>query len=168
MIEWVDITLLVVILLSLVIGVIRGLVKEVMSLLGWVLAGWIALRYSSGFSVFLENFVVHEGVRFALAFLGLFVGVLFASMLLNHLVSKVVQLSGLKAIDRVLGALFGTLRGAVIVLVLVLLGGITPLASDSAWASSYLVDYFGQAANWLSENFSGQVTQGVENQQIDL
>lgn len=168
MIEWVDITLLVVILLSLVIGVIRGLVKEVMSLLGWVLAGWVAFRYSSGFSEFLANFAVHEGARFALAFIILFLGVLFTSMLVNHLVAKAVQLSGLKGIDRVLGALFGTLRGGVIVLVLVLLGGITPLAADPAWDGSYLVDYFGQAAEWLSENFSDRVDGSVEGQQVEF
>lgn len=165
---WLDYALLGVILLSTLIGVLRGLVKEVMSLLGWVLAGWTALTFSSEFSILLESFVNHDGLRYALAFIGLFVGVLVVSMLLNHLVTKLIHLSGLKGIDRLLGSLFGALRGGLIVIVLVLLGGISPLAAEPVWPASIMVEHFEQAANWLSENFSGHLEQGVSSRQIDL
>jgi len=165
---WLDYALAGVILISMLIGVLRGLVKEVMSLLGWVLAGWTALQFSSEFALFLENFVSHDGLRFALAFIGLFVGVLVVSMLVNHLVTKLIHLSGLKGIDRLLGSLFGALRGALIVVVLVLLGGISPMAAEPAWSNSIVVEYFEQAANWLSGNFAGHMEQGIKSQQIDL
>jgi len=165
---WLDYVLLGVILLSTLIGVLRGLVKEVMSLLGWVLAGWTALTFSAEFAIFLENFVQHDGLRFALAFIGLFVGVLVVSMLVNHLITKLIHLSGLKGIDRLLGSLFGALRGGLVVIILVLLGGISPLAAEPVWSSSIMVEYFSQAASWLSENFSGQIRQGVSSQQIGL
>jgi len=165
---WLDYVLAGVILISMLVGVLRGLVKEVMSLLGWVLAGWTALHFSADFSIFLENFVSHDGLRFALAFIGLFVGVLVVSMLVNHLITKLIHLSGLKGIDRLLGSLFGALRGALIVVVLVLLGGISPMAAEPAWSGSIVVEYFEQAANWLSDNFSGHIEQGSSGQQIDL
>jgi len=165
---WLDYALLGVILLSMLIGVLRGLVKEVMSLLGWVLAGWAALQFSTAFAMFLENFVSHDGLRYALAFISLFVGMLVLSMLVNHLVTKLVQLSGLKGIDRVLGSFFGALRGALIVVVLVLLGGISPMAAEPAWSDSIMVEYFEQVANWLSDNFAGHVAESVSGQQVDL
>ncbi len=167
-IVWLDYALLGVALLSTLIGVLRGLVKEVMSLLGWVLAGWTALQFSTSFAVFLENFVSHDGLRYALAFVSLFIGVLVLSMLVNHLVVKLVHLSGLKGIDRTLGALFGTLRGGLIIVVLVLLGGISPLAAEPVWSSSFMVGYFEQISNWLSDSFSGQIGDNIQRQQIDL
>ena len=165
---WLDYALLAIILISTLIGVLRGLVKEVMSLLGWILAGWTALHFSSDFTLFLENFVSHDGLRYALAFISLFVGVLVVSMLVNHLITKLIHLSGLKAIDRIFGCLFGALRGGLVVVVLVLLGGISPLAADPVWPASIMVEYFEQAANWLSDNFSGHVGESVKSQQIDL
>ncbi len=165
---WLDYVLVGVILISMLIGVLRGLVKEVMSLLGWVLAGWTALQFSNEFALLLENFISHDGLRFALAFIGLFVGVLVVSMLVNHLVTKLIHLSGLKGIDRLLGSLFGALRGALLVVVIVLLGGISPMAAEAAWSNSIVVEYFEQAANWLSDSFAGHMEQGVKSQQIDL
>ncbi len=165
---WIDYALLGVILLSTLISVFRGFVKEVMSLLGWVLAGWTAFRFSTDFAVFLGRFVEHEGLRHALAFIVLFVGVLILSVLVNHLVAKLVHISGLKAIDRILGCIFGGLRGALIVTVLVFLGGISPLAAETVWSGSFMVEYFEQVATWLSENLPVPVDPGVEGRQVDL
>jgi len=165
---WLDYALLAVILLSVLISIFRGFVKEVMSLLGWVLAGWTALRFSNDSAVILENFVNHDGLRYALAFIGLFVGVLLLSMLVNHLVTKLIHVSGLKSVDRVLGCLFGALRGALIVTILVLLGGVSPLAAEPEWSDSFMVEYFEEVANWLSENVAGRVGEGVPSQQVDL
>jgi len=165
---WLDYALLAVILLSTLIGVLRGLVKEVMSLLGWVLAGWAAFYFSADFSLFLKNFVNHDGLRYALAFLSLFIGVLVVSMLVNHLVSRLVHLSGLKGIDRTLGALFGALRGGLVVVVLVLLGRISPLAAEAVWLDSFMVEYFGQIATWLADSFSAQTGADLQSQEIDF
>ncbi len=165
---WLDFALLGVILLSMLISVFRGFVKEVMSLVGWVLAGWVAFRFSTDFAVFLEHFVEQDGLRYALAFVGLFIGMLIFSMLVNHLISKLIHLSGLKIVDRILGSVFGALRGSLIVIVVVLLGGISPLAADAVWSDSFMVEYFEQASTWLSENFAERVEQGITTQQVDL
>jgi len=165
---WLDYALLGIILLSTLISVFRGFVKEVMSLLGWVLAGWTAFRFSGDFAQFLERFITHEGLQHALAFLVLFVGVLILSVLVNHLVAKLVHLSGLKAIDRILGCVFGALRGGLIVVVAVFLGGISPLAAEPVWSGSFMVGYFEQIATWLAENLPGTMTQSIKGQPVDL
>lgn len=165
---WLDYALLAVILLSTLISLFRGFVKEVMSLLGWVLAGWTAFRFSNDFALFLQRFISHEGAGYALAFVGLFIGVLILSVLVNRLITKLIHLGGLKTIDRVLGCLFGALRGALVVTVLVLLGGISPLAADAVWSDSFMIEYFGEVSTWLSENIAERVEPSITTQEIDL
>lgn len=117
----VDIILVVIVLVSSLIGVYRGLIKEALSLASWFLAIVAGTLFSAQLADLMENLINNASLRRIAAFAILFIVVIFAGSLISNLVSKMTQAAGLKGADRTLGGLFGILRGLIIVLVLVLI-----------------------------------------------
>lgn len=136
-IEWVDWFFLAVLLGSAAIGLFRGLVFEVLSLLGWVAAyvGAQALSASVASSVPIGS--PGSGLNAAAAFAAVFLAVLLIWGLLAWVISRLVKSSPLQLLDRVLGALFGLLRGLLIALAVATAVGMTPLADAPAWRASH-------------------------------
>jgi membrane protein required for colicin V production len=133
---WVDVLILVILGGSVLVGVLRGLAFEVLSLLGWLVA-WLCaqawgIRVAQALHVGTPGSLLERGVGFALCF----VAVLLGWKLLSWLVQQVIQATPLAPIDRTLGAAFGLLRGAVIVLVAVTLVGLTPWARSAPWQAA--------------------------------
>jgi membrane protein required for colicin V production len=133
---WVDLLLLLVLLASLLLGVWRGLVFEVLSLLGWVVA-YFACPY---LSPLLENLLPRDRMGPSLAHMA---GLLMAFMLIlvvwglgARLVRALIQATPLSVIDRVLGAGFGAVRGVLVCLLLVLVVSMTPAATSNTWQAS--------------------------------
>jgi membrane protein required for colicin V production len=154
---WLDVFVVAVIALSTVLSLFRGVVKEVLSLAVWVLAFWLAFHYSFAASRLLEGMIPYESVRLGAAFLLIFIAILLAGMLASSLVSRLVQAGGLGIADRALGAVFGALRGVVVVAVLVMLASLTPLAQAAAWKQSQLVGYFELLSDWATDGLGGTV-----------
>lgn len=146
---WVDYAILTVIGVSALISIWRGLIREVLSLVAWLVAIWVALNFTPMLAGRLEGLVSIPSARLALAFIGLFVGTLLAGAVVNLLVARLVHLSGLSATDRMLGVLFGVARGVVIVAALVLVAGMTPLPRDPWWHESVLLGHFEVLALWM-------------------
>ncbi len=123
-----------VLLLSLVIGAWRGLVYELMSLAGWVaaflLAQWLAQDVAESLPVWREAAVQ---VRYALAFVLVFVASLFVAAFLSWLLRKLVQTAGLRPADRSLGAIFGLLRGVLLLMVLAVVVQLLGLRTEPWW-----------------------------------
>jgi membrane protein required for colicin V production len=147
--SWVDVVIIAIVLVSVVISLVRGFVKEALSLTGWVLAFWIALTFSGGFSRFFKSSIEDPTFRLLTAFVVLFVVTLVLSVVVNFFASQLVQRTGLSGTDRFIGVLFGFLRGLVLVAVLVLLASLTTLPKSSWWQDSLLLDYFQTLAIWL-------------------
>jgi membrane protein required for colicin V production len=124
----------------------RGFVKEAISLATWVIAIWLAATFAPKLAVELPNNIESEAVRQAVAFGVLFVLSLMAGALVNALVSQLVMKTGLSGADRVFGIFFGILRGGLIVLVFVVIGGMTPLPETDWWQSSVLLQWFESTA----------------------
>ncbi|RME32671.1 MAG: CvpA family protein [Gammaproteobacteria bacterium] len=143
--QWVDVAILGVIGVSALLSLLRGLVREVLSLVAWVLAFWVAIRFSPTLAPSLDFLTVPSARQF-LAFLSLFLVTLLTGGLINHLVGKLVDSTGLSTTDRVLGMVFGLVRGGAIILLLVLLAGLTPLPGDSWWQQSRLIGPFQELA----------------------
>lgn len=139
----IDVAFAVLLLLSLAVGVIRGLVYEVLSVLGWVVAyfasRWFAPMVAPAVPVGVPGSAVNQGV----ALLVCFVGALFAWGVFTWLLQKLVQASPLRPADRALGALFGLARGLLIGLVVCWSVGLTPLAQAATWQSSAAVRVLG-------------------------
>lgn len=134
---WFDYGVLSVFGLSLLLGVLRGLMREMISLAGWVGAFVLATAFSGIVAVQLPHSLgpLLSGV---LAFLLIFVGVLVASGLVGLVVSLLVRAAGMGFLDRLLGSVFGLARGLVIVLLAVLLAGLTPLPGEPFWRQAVL------------------------------
>ena len=145
---WIDYIILGIIGVSTIISLIRGFVREAMSLVVWVLAFWVAWTFFRELAVELEMFSV-PSVRLGVAFAILFLATLIIGALINYLVGQLVDKTGLSGTDRLIGMLFGAARGALLVAVLVLLAGLTPFPEDPWWQESQLVGYFQELATWL-------------------
>ncbi|NJD05341.1 MAG: CvpA family protein [Methylococcaceae bacterium] len=158
---WIDYGILGLIGISAVVGVLRGLIREVFSLTLWGVAAWLGLTFARDFSGRLEGMIPVPSLRMAAAFLLIFIGTLLLGGLVNYLLGKLVDSTGLSGTDRIAGLLFGMARGGLIVAVLVFLGGMTPLPQDPWWKQSALIPPFQSLAVWLRDHIpadlAGQV-----------
>ena len=118
----VDLIILGIIVISALIGVFRGLIKEALSLASWFAAIVAGTLFSGQLSGVMENLINNDSLRRIAAFAILFVVVIFAGTMLSNLFAKLTEAAGLKGADRTLGALFGILRGLIIVLVVIFIG----------------------------------------------
>lgn len=146
---WVDYAILGIIGLSAAISVVRGFVREALSLAAWIAALWVAFSFFESFAEFLGPNISVSSVRLAAAFLILLVLTLLLGALVNYLAAQLIQKTGLSGTDRIVGILFGVARGVAIVMLLVLVAGVTPLPKDSWWKQSLLIGHFQEGAMWL-------------------
>ncbi len=143
----VDWALLALLAVSVGVGVVRGVVFELMSLAGWVVA-WFAAQWGSALlapqlPVGTPGSGLNAGVAFALAF----VAALVAWALLARLVRLLIHATPLSIPDRLLGAGFGALRGGVLLLALATVVALTPASQSAAWRGS-------QGARWLEQGLA--------------
>jgi len=146
---WVDYLIIGIILLSSVISIFRGFVKEVLSIASWAIAIWVALIFYSQVAELLVDYIATPSIRLFSAFFALFLVTLILGAMVNHLISTIVEKTGLTGTDRSLGVLFGLLRGVAIITLLVLLAGATPMPSDNWWQNSLLLEHFEKLAIWV-------------------
>ena len=148
---WIDFTLIGLVFISFVIGLLRGFIKEVFSLAFWILASWVSLIFSREFSGFLESTISHPSARMVASFVALFAITLSLGGLIGFLLS-VAKKTGLTFMDRFGGMVFGVIRGMIVVTVVVILAGLTPLPKDSWWTESTLIPPFQLLAVWLRDH----------------
>lgn len=137
-----DIIIGAVMLVSGVIGLVRGFVREILSLASWVLAFGIAWAYSAPVSVLFTSYVQSPSLRLVAAFTALFLVTLLCTSIIGYFFHKVITKAGLTGPDRGLGFLFGMVRGAVVVAVVVLLVQTTTIPQERLWKHSALIGYF--------------------------
>nr|PZN01641.1 MAG: colicin V production protein [Pseudomonadota bacterium] len=135
---WVDYAVIAVLGVSALLGIWRGFIREVLALAGWIAAGVIAVMFAPEGAALLPQDFATPLVRHLLAAALVFVLVLVVAGLAGLLLSKLVRAVGLGALDRTLGGVFGFVRGALIVLVAVLLVGVTSLPREPAWREAQL------------------------------
>ena len=145
----VDYILLGIIGLSVLIGIWRGFLREFISLMTWVAAFVVAYLFSAEMAVFLAPYINVPSVRAILAFGGLFLITLFLGGLINLLVAQVIKHTGLSGTDRLVGLIFGALRGAVLVGLMLMAAKFTPLPEDLWWQRSITIPYFEPLAEWM-------------------
>ena len=147
--NWVDFVLIGIIGVSLLISLVRGFVREAFSLAVWIAAFWISWFFFRELAVHLEPWVSVPSLRLGLAFAALLLVTLLLGALVNFLISQLVERTGLTGTDRLLGMFFGVARGVLLVAILVLLAGLTPVPNDPWWQESRLIPYFQELAVWL-------------------
>lgn len=149
--NWVDYAILTIIAISVLISLWRGFTREALSLAGWILAAWVAFTFAVNLEVLLEPHINAPSLRIVAAFAILFIATLLIAGLVNYLAGELVKKTGLTGTDRMLGIFFGVARGALVVAVLVLLGGMTPMPADPWWKASQFMHYFQDMAIWLRQ-----------------
>lgn len=140
---WVDWVLLAVMGLSVAVGLWRGLVFEVLSLVGWLAAYIAAQMFSPAVAPFVPVGTAGGALNQAAAFALTFIGALLIWALASRLLRFLIHATPLQWADRVLGGGFGLLRGAVLLLAVATIVSMTPAQTDPAWQRS-------QGAAWLT------------------
>lgn len=158
---WFDYTVIAIAGLSMLLGWWRGLVYEVLSLLGWVAAYLVARLFAADMGQLMPASLGAEAVKTAVAFVLLFVATLIVSGIVSWLLSKFVKWVGLGWLDGLLGALFGMVRGMLVIVALVLLAGLTNMPKEPAWRDAWLSKPLEKAAlaakKWLPESVAQRV-----------
>jgi membrane protein required for colicin V production len=145
----IDIVFVLMLAVSVLIGVWRGLLRELLSLLSWFAAGYLAWRFHGLLMGSLAGVIASPGARQAAAVLIVFVAAVVVLALISHLLVRLLKSSPLRGTDRVLGAAFGALRGLALIAATVLLVEATPLQKSLWWTGSALVPQARVSAQWL-------------------
>jgi membrane protein required for colicin V production len=133
-----DYLVLFILIASVIISTLRGLVKEILSLVGWVAAFVVANAFGAKLAPMLPSVFPGETVRLIVAFIALFLGVRVLMGLLSLALGALIDATGLTLADRGLGGLFGLGRGMVIVLAGVILCGMTSIPQQAFWKDALL------------------------------
>ncbi|MCO6440434.1 MAG: CvpA family protein [Nitrococcus mobilis] len=140
------------------ISLVRGFVREVLSIVVWIAAFWVSLRFARQLAFYLDDYVHSPTLRLMIAFAGLFIAVLVLGGVVNYLAGILIGKTGLSGTDRVFGMVFGGLRGALIVGLLVLMAGLTSIPRERWWQESVLAMQF---RPWVCAVGVGQWLQGL-------
>lgn len=154
--NWVDYLILAIIVISTLISLLRGFMREIVSLVTWVIGFWVALRFARQLGDVFS--IIHNpSVRVVIGFAILFIVILILGAAINFLIGRIMEKTGAGAADRILGMLFGMVRGIVIVAVLVIVAGFTTLPQNSGWHDSRFVPYAESVAGWMRAVLPAQV-----------
>jgi membrane protein required for colicin V production len=147
--NWADWAIVAVFCVSILISLLRGLVRELLSLLVWLAALIVAMSFYESLAPLLVSFIDTASMRLLTAWLGLFAVVLLIGGLINYSLGKLIKASGLSGTDRFLGVFFGAARGAIVVLaILIILPGLVPVDQDAWWRESLLISEILRFENW--------------------
>jgi membrane protein required for colicin V production len=162
---WIDFAMIGLVIISSIIGLFRGLVREAFALIIWGLAIWVGLSFGRGFSVFLENMIAIPSARLAAGFALLFFMTLILGSIVSYLLGEIITKTGLTGTDRFLGMIFGIGRGVLVVSIIVVLAGLTPLPDEPWWQESKLIPPFQSVAVWLRSQVPDSLAGHINYQQ---
>lgn len=166
----IDIAILVIFFLSILAGLMRGFVKEFISLITWIAAFVVSIMFAPNLA---EKFTSNESMQslvtsaanntgmnpvssvsyatVGISFLCIFISILIVGKLLSYLVTSVVDSGGISFFNRLLGGIFGVIRGFFIVLLIIFAMQFAPISSQPFWQESQLIPSFQPAVNWINK-----------------
>lgn len=153
--NWADYVILAVFAVSILIGLMRGFTREVLGVLGWVLAFWVAFTFTHAVAEWMTPHIATPSVRRAAAFGGLFLLTLLLTSLLTFFVGRLIRDGALASADRTLGAGFGLLRGVVLIAALLWAAGTTAAKQDPWWQQSALIPRL----EWMADILKATIPQ---------
>ena len=170
-ITWIDIIIVVIFLISTAIALLRGFVREAVSITTWIAAIWLALHYSEQVSFLLPhaidsaNFSLGDGgqlsnLRVGIAFVLIMAGTLIFGALINFVLSQAMKAHILRGVDRILGMFFGLARASVIITILTMTAAaFTTMPESTTWKTSRLIKPFEYAAVWVVQHLPDHYAQ---------
>jgi membrane protein required for colicin V production len=145
---WLDIVLVAIVLISIVVGLFRGLLFELLSVIGWFFAYFAAQWLTPGIAGHVPIGAPGSGLNHGTSFAAMFIAALLAWSLVSRFVRMLIQASPLSMTDRMLGGAFGLARGGLVLLAVATVVGLTPLVQSAAWQQS-------NGAAWLQSALRG-------------
>jgi membrane protein required for colicin V production len=156
-----DIAIIAVFAISMIIGLVRGFVVEVMAIAVWILAVGLAYWFGPQLAAMFSSTLELSSARIFLGYGLIFVGTLVSGAILIYFLKKLVAGTGLTGTDRLFGMLFGAVRGLVLVVLSILMLGLTPFPGDVWWGDSRAIAMFQPMAEraraWLPEAVAKQI-----------
>ena len=156
-----DLIIAVLVITSAIYGLYRGLIRELISLVAWVLAFFLAILFSPNLANLLDSTWAGETLRLIFSFSAIFVGVLMVSSFIQFVVGKFLSLVGLGSLDRFLGMVFGIARGVVISTIMLVL--FIELFPTNSWAENSKVSTYLLAYESLVVDLLGVAKSSVDN-----
>lgn len=150
MLQWVDIGIIAIIGLSVLTGLFRGFVKELVALCVWALAIYLAYHYSGELDPWLQKYIQDKSARTAVGFIIILFGTLLVGGIINAVLSFILKRAGLSGTDRTLGMVFGFVRGVFIVGIIMVAVKLTSLPVEQYSKDSTLYAKFDPLVTWLS------------------
>lgn len=147
--HWIDCVIVGVIALSVITGLFRGFIKELIAMCVWILAIWLAFTYSGLLDPWLQSYIHDKTLRTGVAFVAILLATILAGGLCNALLSFILQRTGLSGTDRLLGMGFGFVRGVFIVALLMVVVKITVTPDQTYIKESRLYAKFDPLVDWL-------------------
>lgn len=147
--NWADWAILAILVVSSLISLKRGFVKEALSMANWVLAFFVAMTFRDPLAALLEAQIVTPSLREMVAFAILFAATLIVGAMVNYLIGELVRMTGLSGTDRLFGMIFGFIRGFIVVMaVLLLVPPLVAIDQDSWWQESLLIPHLLEFEDW--------------------
>lgn len=149
-----DWMILAVVVVSTLMSLRRGFVREALSLGMWIAAFVVARQFHPSMQALLVDSVTDPLMRSGLAVLALFIGTLVVGAVVSYLLGALISATGLSSTDRILGMVFGCARGALIVTLVIGGLGLTPFIDDAWYSRSTLAPYFETVATWMFDQLT--------------
>lgn len=144
-----DIVIAIVVVISVVVGIFRGFVKEALSVATLLIAAWAAMNFGADAGSLGDQWISSEGIQVWFGRILVFVAILAVGGLIGWGVSRLVRLSILSGTDRALGGLFGFCRGALLIGIFIIGGQLASFDRDAWWQHSRLIPYGSIVADWI-------------------
>lgn len=161
--NWADWAIIGIFSLSCFIGLIRGFVRESLSLMIWISAVLVARLFGGQLETLLVDHIKTPSVRLMTAYAVLFLSILLLGAMVSYLIGALVRATGLSGTDRLLGMVFGAARAFIIIMaIVILLPGFIPVDEDAWWKQAQLIPHFQSCEGWVVEAYS-DVSQWVQS-----
>ena len=159
----IDYVIVAVILVSTLISLMRGFLKEFISLLIWVLGFWVSIQFYQAVAIILTPYIPNIAVRQVVSFSGIFLLTLIVGALFNYLFTFIIVKTGLSGTDRFLGMIFGCARGVLLIAVAILLVSSTSFVEEDWWHKSILIPHLQFVVDWLKAILPQKVMNNIVN-----
>jgi membrane protein required for colicin V production len=165
--NWVDYSIAGIIFVSALIGLLRGFIKEILSLIIWGASFFIGFKFCEPFSHYFTSHITNASLRTSTAFIILFTVTLIIGSIISHLITNLSDKTALKSPDRALGMFFGIARGILVVAVLLLLFSIGIKEKNSWQKESYLAPKFNDVIDWMQTFLPNGTKESIENLKLN-
>ncbi|MEE9446781.1 MAG: CvpA family protein [Arenicellales bacterium] len=159
---WIDIAVIAFFAISILIGIYRGFVKEILSLGSWVLAALLAFKFGEQAAVYVKPYITQAPLDLAVAYVGVFLISLVAFSIISHIIGQIFSASGMSGIDRSLGSVFGALRAAAVISILILVARFMALDQQQWWLDSEFLVYFEPIVEWIKTYLPEDILKKIE------